>query len=1268
MIKNLLSSLLMLLFVSVAWAQAGQGGIKGKVIDEATGEPLPFANVVVKKGGVMVTGGITEMDGSFQIKPLSPGTYSVELSMMGYGTKIKEGVKVTAEGLQFVNFTLSTDAELLKTVVVEGYKVPLIDKGNTTSSTTVDGDAMKSMPARSATDIAKLAGGVYSKDDGSGSLSIRGSRSDANYYYIDGIKVRGTSSLPQSAIEQVSVITGGLPAQYGDVTGGVISITTRGPSAQYFGGLEYLTSGYKIGDDVYGTDKFAYNLAEFSLAGPLLMKEDTAGKKKPLIGFFISGNYNNTVDSRPTAIGNWVIKDDYYNELVNNPLVYSTTGTGTFQSAEFLRMDAFENVPTRPGAEGQALNLTGKLDINTGELTNLTFGGTYNWSQGSNYSYRNSVYNSHNNGEYDNNTWRVFGRFTQRFGSNDPAKEEKSSRKIKNAFYQLQVDYNQTNSQTWDKNHKDDAFKYGYVGEFKTYQARQYSDLRVDTIYDGRSHGYGQDTVALTGYWQETFEDTLIGFTPSDINPELSKYTENYYELYGWEGYDENGDPVFDPFYQDFLSRVVNIQTNGGLLNGNYPQSIYGLWYGPANGYNGIAYSQSNQFRVSLMGSANIGDHALQLGFEYEQRVDRAYSIAPSTLWGIGYQYTNNHILNIDRSVSTIDYSSSYPTISYERLNASPGDYQGEVGGDNQAFFDYNLRKSLGLDPDGTDFVDFYNLSPDQLSVDFFSADELLSTLNRGSNPAINYYGYDPYGNAVKETVSLDDFFNDINEYGNYTRGIDAFRPTYVAGFIQDKFSIDDLNFNVGLRVDRYDANQQVLKDPYSLFPLVNAGESEAQQIASEMDGYSIPGNIGDDYAVYVNDIQNPTEIVGYRNGRSWYDANGNLLVDSDPLQTANGIAPLLVDKENTNSEDITSAAFEDYKPQINIMPRIAFSFSISEDALFFAHYDVLTKRPTTGARLNPLDYYYLQSRGTSYVVSNPNLMPEKTIDYALGFQQVLSSSSSLKLETFYREMRDMVTAISYRDAYPATYTSYDNLDFGTVKGVTMTYDLRQTKNLWMKASYTLQFASGTGSNANSNLSLIRAGKENLRTTVPLSYDQRHAIVGTIDYHFQDKEGPTIKGKHIFQNFGVNLQMQAGSGEPYSKQTAVTGAALITPVGSALLDGSLYGSRLPWQFKADMQIDKSFTIRNNSEKGRKPMNMNVYCQILNLFNATNINSVYGYTGNPDDDGYLTDPTFQNDINSTNDPESFREQYTMAVNNPFNYLLPRRIRIGLRLDF
>lgn len=1293
MLKKLLSLFILAVVVSVgAMAQAGQSEIKGKIIDKQTGEPLAFVNIILEKNGVRVTGGQTNFDGEFSIKPIPPGTYTLKSSFVGYKPIALAGIVVTSEETKFVDVKMeSTSIEMEDFVIVE-YKNKLIDKGNTTVKQTVSEEDFKNMAVRSATDVAKNTAGVYSADDGSGNLNIRGARSDANYYYIDGMKVVGSSNLPKNAIGEISVISGGLPAQYGDVTGGVISITTKGPSSEYHGALEYLTSGWKFGDNMVGLDPYGYNVIEGSLSGPLLMRKDSTGKKtEPIIGFFVSGNYTHQVDASPSAIGMWKVKDDVLADIKANPVTVLPGSGQVIQNAELLRMDSFEKVKTKQNVATGTYVLNGKLDFNTGETTNLTFGGSYNATSfrgstrlGSGASsgdyYDNALFNYEHNAQINNNDWRVFGRFVQRFGNNNTDEEKKSS--INNAFYSIQFGYNERNEKSGDAVHGDNYWDYGYVGEFRRFQQRQYelTNLAGDSLYLGNGQWVTQGTYNI----QQTFEDTLIGFTPGSANSEMASYTSNYYKLFGWEGYDENGNPVYDRDLASrdedgdgqisgteanyFLRNQENILNSGGYLNGTAARTVYGVWNSPAQVSNNSRKAKTQQYRVSLMGSADIKKHAVSVGFEYEQRVIRAYSIAPRGLWTIGNLRTNSHLQNLDEMNPILSNEQTATTVSYDRLNAAPGAYRGEINEDAQSFFDYNLRRTLGLNTDGNDFIDFNSLKPEQLSVDYFSASELL---NNGNN-LVTYYGYDAYGNQTTGSTTLNDFFEQTDEFGNYTRPVDAFRPNYVSGWIQDKYAFDDLVFNVGIRVDRLDLNQSVLKDEYVLFPTVKAGENEAQQLASNMEGnYSIPGNIGSDYVVYVDNVKNPTEITGYRDGSTWYNSEGVEIANSEALVGASGIAPLLVDKENTRSSDINVNSFEDYTPQVNVMPRIAFSFPINDDALFFAHYDVLTRRPTARgngsiARLNIIDYYYMDAANNSTVISNPNLKPSQTIDYAVGFKQRVTKSSSITLEAFYRELRDMVQIVGLQNAYPRTYLTYGNIDFGTVKGLILSYDLRRTKNIRLTASYTLQFAAGTGSDAFSASNLVRSGKQSLRNTTPLNYDQRHNIVANFDYRFgmgKNWGGPS--NAKWLQGMGANFIFNVGSGTPYSRQNVVTGQGYITPVGSATLDGSVNGSRLPWQFKMDLRIDKDFVL---AEESKHPMRMNVYLQMFNVFNNLNVRRVYRYTGSASDDGYLTDARYQNDIQSQIDEQSFREQYSMKINDPANYNLPRRTRIGVLVTF
>jgi outer membrane receptor protein involved in Fe transport len=356
-------------------------------------------------------------------------------------------------------------------------------------------------------------------------------------------------------------------------------------------------------------------------------------------------------------------------------------------------------------------------------------------------------------------------------------------------------------------------------------------------------------------------------------------------------------------------------------------------------------------------------------------------------------------------------------------------------------------------------------------------------------------------------------------------------------------------------------------------------------------------------------------------------------------------------------------------------MPRISFSFPISDEALFYAHYDMLTQRPTSNAYCSPLVYLRFNEYGET--VDNPNLKPSQTIDYELGFKQKLTNTSSLTITAYYRELRNMIQMYRYNGAYPKAYNGYSNLDFGTVKGLTASYDLRRTKNARVRASYTLQFDNKTGASATTASALIAAGVPNLRSTYPSNSDRRHSFNLTLDYRFKrgkEYNGPVIKreksGKspvQLLANTGFALTVNGGSGAPYTAARKV-----LSPIqqGTSLLQGTYNGSRMPASFRFDLRVDKDINFTAGAKEGKKGHDffINVYLQILNLLNSKNIMNVYSATGNPNDDGYLSAPEWQREINEQLDPQAFRQMYELYVNSGGNYSTPRQIRLGLSFNF
>jgi outer membrane receptor protein involved in Fe transport len=1234
--RKIYSIVALVCFTSLAFAQTGT--LKGVISDVMSGEPIPFANIIIEKGGSQYAGTTTDFDGKYTIKPIEPGSYSVKATFVGYQTIEITGVILSANKITFQDVKLQEGVALGEIKIIE-YKKPLLDQDNL-SGETKTAEEIVALPTRSVASVASTTAGIYQKDEGD-AVNMRGSRENATAYYVDGIKVRGALGVPTSGIEQITVVTGGLPAQYGDATGGIIAVTTKGPSNKFVGGIELESSSL--------FDKYNYNLLGFGLSGPILRKRNSDGTKgSSILGYFISGEFRDVDDTDPSAIGRWKVKDDVLKELQNNPFKIAPNATAGFLStSDFLTSDDFENVQARVNSNEKRFNVSGKIDFKPSNNTFLSLGGTFYSRTSRDFSGWRSMFSSANNRESSQTTYRLFGKLTQKFGSEE-SNEDNSAATIKNAFFTIQGDYTNNQYTFTDADHQFDLFKYGYVGEFNTYTQKIYGnsaaiDSTTGIIYTGQIHqGWG---------------DTLYTFTENQFtNTDLSNYTNAYYTMFS-----DYGLTSFVGTQNDGVIRTAADLKGQGLRNGDLPASVYSLYGNHGTMYSGAAKQENTQTTFKASGSADIKNHEFSFGFEFEQRDDSYWGMGPMGMWGLMRQQTNKHILQRDLSKPNpvIDPLTGVyqDTVNFGRLYVV----------DEQSWFDRSLRESLGLDATSTLFIDIDSLLPNQFSIDMFSQDELL---NSGSS-LVYYYGYDIFGNKLNSNPTLKDFFEKKDIYGNYTREVASFNPIYTAGYIQDKFAIEDLIFNIGLRIDRYDANQKILSDKYLLHQSFTKGAQNASgTFWDDLAPSGHPSTIGDNYVVYVDDVSNPSSIVGYRDNDTWYNAQGLQISDPNLLAEAAGgqIQPYLQDPEAALKGEVNvDNAFEDYTPETIFMPRIAFSFPISDEAQFFAHYDVLTQRPPQSNRLEPVDYLFMADR-VGALLNNPNLKSEKTVDYELGFAKTLSLRSALKISVFYKELRDMIQVVNVLGAYPAQYLSYGNIDFGTVKGMSVNFDLRRTNNISMTANYTLQFADGTGSSASSGQSLVNTGQPNLRSTIPMAFDQRHALSASVDYHYgsgKDYDGPVWFGKNIFANAGANMVLSAGSGTPYSKQANITQEAADGINDRSTLQGSLNGSRLPWQFRISAKINKEFEIKWSDKKSS---NVNVYVQIQNLLDAKNIISVYRATGNPDDDGYLSSSAAQNSIDAQNSPDAFRYLYSLAVNNPNNYSLPRMVRAGLSFQF
>lgn len=200
------------------------GEIRGVIRDHSNGYTLPGATISLCVHGIL-QGTQSDINGNYKIKPLEPGVYDLVFSITGYGKKVIKEVLVTNGSITFLDMDLLQENNLPE-VEISTYREPLIRRDDTGGLIKISQEEIKTGIARDINDLVAQTAKVYQKREG-GTLHIRGSRENATKFYVDGIKVWGSFSIPKCAIQEISVITGGVPAQYGDATGGIVLITTK---------------------------------------------------------------------------------------------------------------------------------------------------------------------------------------------------------------------------------------------------------------------------------------------------------------------------------------------------------------------------------------------------------------------------------------------------------------------------------------------------------------------------------------------------------------------------------------------------------------------------------------------------------------------------------------------------------------------------------------------------------------------------------------------------------------------------------------------------------------------------------------------------------------------------------------------------------------------------------------------------------------------------------------------------------------------------------
>ena len=246
-----------------------------------------------------------------------------------------------------------------------------------------------------------------------------------------------------------------------------------------------------------------------------------------------------------------------------------------------------------------------------------------------------------------------------------------------------------------------------------------------------------------------------------------------------------------------------------------------------------------------------------------------------------------------------------------------------------------------------------------------------------------------------------------------------------------------------------------------------------------------------------------------------------------------------------------------------------------------------------------------------------------------LDTNRLVTSDIKFSVRGFYKDMFEILAMKEV--VYPGgKYTIYDNIDWGSSKGLELTLEKKPVDRFSGSVNYTFQIAQGSGSDPQEFYYDYYTEGENApvypKREYPLDFDQRHTLSAILAY--QIPSGP-----------GVSVNMRYGSGLPYTRRS-ISGERI----------GNINDGRMPYSFTSDLKLYQAFSTGKFTHS--------FFVQVENLFDKRNILNVYDVTGRPDFDGQ----------DFTGRDDTYRALYRFYAYDPLNYSAPREIRLGYELSF
>jgi outer membrane receptor protein involved in Fe transport len=335
-----------------------------------------------------------------------------------------------------------------------------------------------------------------------------------------------------------------------------------------------------------------------------------------------------------------------------------------------------------------------------------------------------------------------------------------------------------------------------------------------------------------------------------------------------------------------------------------------------------------------------------------------------------------------------------------------------------------------------------------------------------------------------------------------------------------------------------------------------------------------------DDYSFYLNrPVQFSAYILDKMELARTFIVNAGLRLEY--LDTRAFYNPDLIANVENPDRNLSKA-----KPKTRLSPRVSLSYPITERGIIRFSYGHFYQLPTL-QRLYSNAYFesYNYTRTPTY--ADPNLKPERSIQYEMGLQQQFGEDFKIDLTVYYKDVNDLLqTRRVLAGATDRRFNILTNVSYANVRGFSIALLKRRGAGSPFSASldYTFQIAEGSFSDPLDNFFDAKSGKETEQTFVYLDHDRTHTLNGTFTL-----------GKPNSWNLSALASFWLGT--PYTPNLPDQFAVVAFQENSA---------RRPTFFNVDLRVEKFFKFAG--------LGLSVFTQIENVFDIKNERLIFTDSG------------------------------------------------------